>query len=87
VTLCKTHFFALCAAAQGCGCCTEADAMGFLADCMESTLYFPVRLLAGDEIGDYCVCCAYAFPDEAIDAAVIGALALRRQYGGAAKLN
>ncbi len=33
VTVCREHGLALMAAARGCGCSTEAEQVGFLADC------------------------------------------------------
>jgi hypothetical protein len=81
VTLCAPHGTALLVAAHGCGCRTDDQLMQFVADCLESTLYFPVRLLVGDAIEDCCVVCAYAFPGDAINDAVVGALRLREQHG------
>jgi hypothetical protein len=87
VTLCTECGLKLIAAARGCGSTDEQEQIGFLCDMLESTLYEPVRALAGEAAGDICVCCAYAFPEEAIDDAVVGALALRKQYGVRPRLN
>jgi hypothetical protein len=87
VTICKPHGAALLVAAHGCGCRTDDQLMQFIADCLESTLYFPVRLLVGDAVEDYCVVCSYLYPGDAINDAVAGALALREKHGVARKLN
>jgi hypothetical protein len=87
VTICREHGLALLAAARGCGCSSEVEQLGFLADMLESMLYAPVQLLLGDDIERYCCVCSYLDPDEAIDNAVAGALALRERWGIARKLN
>jgi hypothetical protein len=87
VTICREHGLALLVAARGCGASTEVEQLRFLADMLESVLYPPVHLLAGEDAEHYCLLCCYAFPDEAIDEAVVGALALRERHGVARRLN
>jgi hypothetical protein len=87
VSICKPHGTALLVAAHGCGARTDDQLMQFIADCLESTLYFPVRLLAGDAVEDCCVVCSYLYPGEAIDNAVAGALTLRAAHGIPKRLN
>jgi hypothetical protein len=87
VTICKPHGAALLIAAHGCGCRTDDELMQFIADMLESTLYFPVRLLVGDAVDQCCVCCSYLYPGDAINDAVVGALALRAKHGVAKRLN
>jgi hypothetical protein len=74
-------------AAAGCGCKTAEEQLGFLGDMLESGLYFPFKLLAGDLAAELCPCCAYLDPDAAILDAVAGALTLRARYGVARQLN
>jgi hypothetical protein len=87
VTLCSPHVIALLAAGRGCGCSTEVEQWNFVADMLEASLYYPVRAFVGDDIVNTCVVCAYAFEGEAIDDAVVQALALRARYGVVRRLN
>lgn len=88
VTLCREHGLALLAAARGCcGSADEQQQLGFLADMLESTLYEPVHRAVGEDAAHLCVVCCYAFPEEAIDDAVAGALALRERHGVARRLS
>jgi hypothetical protein len=87
VTLCREHGLALLAAARGCGSRSEPEQLNFLADMLESSLFPPLRALAREYAGDYCVCCCYASPDAAINDAVAAALQLRKQYGLRPRLN
>ena len=86
-TLCRPHAYLLLEAALGCGCAPGDAAMGFIADMLESTLWPPYALLAGDAALLHCVCCAYLEPDVAILDAIAGALTLRAQHGVARRLN
>ena len=87
VMVCREHGLQLLAAARGCGSTDEQQQLGFLADMLESTLYEPLAALVGEDAGTYCCVCCYARPEEAIDDAVVGALALRKQYGVRPRLN
>jgi hypothetical protein len=86
VTICKPHGAALLVAAEMCGCHTDETRMQFLADCVEASLYDPVRAFVGEAAGDYCLVCVRAFEEAAIDEAVVAALALRERHGIKRKL-
>jgi hypothetical protein len=88
VLICELHAGAVCEAARGCGCRTDQEVRAFVADMIEGgDLYAPLYACVGEAVGTMCLLCAYAFPNEAIDNAVVAALALRERHGVARKLN
>lgn len=87
VTFCEEHGRALYSAALVCGCAEGEEAMRFVAECLVQGLYDPVVHLWGDQVAAVCVCCAYLYPYQAMDAAVTAAMAVRRSHGLAPALN
>jgi|HubBroStandDraft_6_1064221.scaffolds.fasta_scaffold355668_2 hypothetical protein len=84
VEFCRLHGAAICTAARACGCDSDEAVRQFVADALASGLYTPIHAYyaAGG-----CPACDYLYPDQAIDDAVSGALALRKQHGVRARLN
>lgn len=83
--ICPEHSHELYAAAESYGCSTKQEFQDFVAHCLIGGLYDPEQQLPGDDTKITCVCCAQT--QEAINAAVVAAMATLRSYGLAPSLN